>query len=351
MSLIAYRHVEDCCAVAATTLVLYDHMRTFARETDLIWGQRISSTTIVFHLNRWLGFTWAVTNLVSVFVPIRTLALHRIQSLHCSDHSSPLYSLGRIFNNSRACNQWWKLVFIRNGVLTESGSRRNKCRVPRVLIYAYSQHTNSWIIHSWVLHVALHSCFHHGQMWRKPHFLFWPFEEPNMKQAYVDDVSFVQRIDIVAVAVSTRACLLVADLLVILLTWARTFRSNRKPDSGNARMNSLSTLLLRDGTLYFIILSALNILNLVGIVTASFNYATSFVTPLYCIIVSHFLLDLRGLAQMSQEVSNDNYAVSSHMSNAASLPVFKTIDSTSSRVDLFDTDRHLNWREEEEKAM
>ncbi|EMD34572.1 hypothetical protein CERSUDRAFT_97167 [Gelatoporia subvermispora B] len=59
----------------------------------------------------------------------------------------------------------------------------------------------------------------------------------------------------------------------------------------------LATMMLRDGTIYFLALLALNIIQIVGWTTNSFIYAaTAFETPLSSMIVSRFLMDLRRAA-------------------------------------------------------
>lgn len=56
-----------------TALVAYDHIGTVAQEVQLIWGHRINSTVVLFHLNRWLIMIWVPVTLILAFSPLETL--------------------------------------------------------------------------------------------------------------------------------------------------------------------------------------------------------------------------------------------------------------------------------------
>ncbi|EMD31610.1 hypothetical protein CERSUDRAFT_119654 [Gelatoporia subvermispora B] len=62
-----------------------------------------------------------------------------------------------------------------------------------------------------------------------------------------------------------------------------------------------ATLLLRDGTLYFIGLLSINLLNIVGKTTNVYIYADGFSIPLSSIIITRFFLNLRQLAHGSPD--------------------------------------------------
>ena len=49
----------------------------------------------------------------------------------------------------------------------------------------------------------------------------------------------------------TRVCAIVSDLLVIIITWWRTYAMKREADRLHIKA-SLASLLLRDGTIYFV---------------------------------------------------------------------------------------------------
>ncbi|OCH87052.1 hypothetical protein OBBRIDRAFT_736855, partial [Obba rivulosa] len=53
-------------------LVLYDHATTLSREIEFIWRRQWNSVTLLYYLNRWTTFIWAVEQLTGVFVHLDT---------------------------------------------------------------------------------------------------------------------------------------------------------------------------------------------------------------------------------------------------------------------------------------
>ncbi|EMD36940.1 hypothetical protein CERSUDRAFT_105978, partial [Gelatoporia subvermispora B] len=52
--------VESYCTVASSALLLYDHLTTFSREVEFIWGRSFNSVTMLFYFNRWINFASAI---------------------------------------------------------------------------------------------------------------------------------------------------------------------------------------------------------------------------------------------------------------------------------------------------
>ncbi|OCH88713.1 hypothetical protein OBBRIDRAFT_66979 [Obba rivulosa] len=63
----------NCCSAAASTLVLYYHLSTLVDEVDLMHGNKFSSVTVLFYLNRWSIIAWAAINLTTTFNPLAEL--------------------------------------------------------------------------------------------------------------------------------------------------------------------------------------------------------------------------------------------------------------------------------------
>ncbi|OCH84820.1 hypothetical protein OBBRIDRAFT_763771 [Obba rivulosa] len=61
------------CIVAGSTLAFFDHASTVTREIELIWSQKFSAVALLFHLNRWALFLWAINNLSIDFLPLATI--------------------------------------------------------------------------------------------------------------------------------------------------------------------------------------------------------------------------------------------------------------------------------------
>ncbi|EKM50292.1 uncharacterized protein PHACADRAFT_201131 [Phanerochaete carnosa HHB-10118-sp] len=93
---------------------------------------------------------------------------------------------------------------------------------------------------------------------------------------------------------TTRGSLILADAIVLILTWIKTFRHWR--NARRLKMKaSLTTCLLRDGTMYFIALLALNIAQLL-----TFNFSdtditiiNALITTLPLMLISRFIINLR----------------------------------------------------------
>ncbi|KAI1791541.1 hypothetical protein LXA43DRAFT_1061301 [Ganoderma leucocontextum] len=105
------------------------------------------------------------------------------------------------------------------------------------------------------------------------------------------------------VVIMDRVSTILADTLLIAITWKLL------PDSGIVNYNNtrgdttkikgLASIMLRNGIMYFVVLSILNILHLVltqvsvVVSTGGLSYISAFTPPLSSILVSHFLLDLQ----------------------------------------------------------
>jgi len=57
--------IVNCCGIASASLVFYDQLCMLPHEIELMWGRRFSSVTLLFYLNRWATFIWAVTILLN----------------------------------------------------------------------------------------------------------------------------------------------------------------------------------------------------------------------------------------------------------------------------------------------
>jgi len=95
----------------------------------------------------------------------------------------------------------------------------------------------------------------------------------------------------------SRASTIASDLMVLLVTWWQLRWASRV--SGQSRNGSaVATLLLRDGTSYFVLFLLINIAQIIAqvMLTESFNPIPSFMLPMTCIVVSRLILNLRRLS-------------------------------------------------------
>ncbi|CCM06725.1 uncharacterized protein FIBRA_09019 [Fibroporia radiculosa] len=99
---------------------------------------------------------------------------------------------------------------------------------------------------------------------------------------------------------------MISEIIVIAVTWKNTFQGWRVASRGAIDASTL-TVILRDGTIYFIFLLILNILEVVTaapLVSESVfgGYVTLFLIPMACILISRFLLNLRRISASGREM-------------------------------------------------
>ncbi|KAH9846947.1 hypothetical protein C2E23DRAFT_890400 [Lenzites betulinus] len=93
---------------------------------------------------------------------------------------------------------------------------------------------------------------------------------------------------------NARSCVIVTDVLVLVITWWRTYGTRKAAAEANIKV-SLSTLILRDGTTYFLVLLAMNTLHIALTVSVRFTWIIALEEPLTTVLVSRFLLNLRAV--------------------------------------------------------
>ncbi|RPD78585.1 hypothetical protein L226DRAFT_297615 [Lentinus tigrinus ALCF2SS1-7] len=101
------------------------------------------------------------------------------------------------------------------------------------------------------------------------------------------------------IVVIARVPLIVADMVLIYITWARLSGLATLRDIRQSKRLSLSDVLCRDGTMYFVVLFVLNILHLVFSINAitvegnGASYVAEFTASITAILISCFLLELQ----------------------------------------------------------
>ncbi|EIW61279.1 uncharacterized protein TRAVEDRAFT_44095 [Trametes versicolor FP-101664 SS1] len=260
VSLYAENFVEACCDFTAFTLIFYEYLITIDREIDQVWGRRFTGATALFWLNRYL----ALLKYPVYIVAHQALSDMRYTRLVC--HAVNIYSMvvqilpyvvWTAFSTLRIyaiCGNSWKmalLVLIPGSVQIASN------------IYLYSQT-------SAINYPLPIGCF---AEWLIP-------TEIYVRRAYG------------SVLIATRASVIVNNVLVIALTWWKTYGIRKLVAQANMKV-SLSTLLLRDGTIYFLLLFIMSIFHIVFSLTERFTYTLTLEEPLTAILVSRFLLNLR----------------------------------------------------------
>ncbi|KAI0684482.1 hypothetical protein C8T65DRAFT_702085 [Cerioporus squamosus] len=124
----------------------------------------------------------------------------------------------------------------------------------------------------------------------------------------------------VRLVVISRGPLIIANILLIWITWTKLSRGALR--SVQHKRLSLSDILFRGGIIYFVILFILNTLHLVFTVTflagSSYNEASLlsiFIAPITTILISRFLLELQESSQRVVRIDSDDPLHSSRDSN------------------------------------
>jgi len=271
--------VGSCCIVAGSTLVFYDHARTLQKEYQFIWGRKLSIVTIIFQLNRWTTLAWAVINLFGSFHPLITLSSCLSAYVVSYVNAIILWIVWAVFSAVRVYaisgGKWWLAVVVCALSLVPAATN------------AYQDFGASWyqIDTLPLMGTVCVSGFN---------------TSPGSLLGYI---------------LGTRICVIVADTIVLLVTIFTTYGMKKDADRNNMT-TPLATLLLKDGTLHFLVLILLSILNIVGDLTNIFSdMIYNFSTPLQSIIITHFLLGLRRTASASEIDSMDHSQTSSHRSS------------------------------------
>ncbi|KAH9848729.1 hypothetical protein C2E23DRAFT_738700 [Lenzites betulinus] len=168
-----------------SALLAYDHLLTFSGEVQFVWGRKFSGATVIFLLNRY------ITLFNKILLPISTF--------------------------------WWPNQTDKN------------CAAPIILTEIFT------VIAYFV--VAVFSALRVYAIWNKD----WrPFLLVLVIALTVPATNMVLT-ERSIVSISTHSCAIAADLLVLVLTWIKTYEIKKLASSLRSEA-TFSTLLLRDGT-------------------------------------------------------------------------------------------------------
>ncbi|EMD38314.1 hypothetical protein CERSUDRAFT_64576 [Gelatoporia subvermispora B] len=240
-------------------MILFDHALSLGQEVRVMRGRNISSVTLLFHVNRWLTFIYALTGILFL-VNWNVLPVSSTISALSDVCDILLYVVWAIFSAIRVYalsrGQW--LLALCVFALSFVPAATN----------VYNRVTTEIVVVT-VPFVGL-TC---------------------------TDVSKLSEDANIHFIIATRVCVMVSDIVVLLVTWMQTWTTRRAADRANID-SPIATMLLRDGDA----LLALNVLQIVGFITNVFVYAVQvFITPLSAIIISHFLMNLRDAGTMPHD--------------------------------------------------
>ncbi|KAI0351094.1 hypothetical protein OH77DRAFT_968479 [Trametes cingulata] len=228
------------CGIAVAALLLYDALLCIDREWRLIWRKPRSVASALYFVNRYLPIVWNVLPLFTIYV--------------VSDKVCPALIWSEIVVSCVSLLGPAVFAFLRMYAL--SGKSKVLSGVTLVLSLA-------------------------------------PF---------LVTISVVYRESItealVSLTLASRTSLVLANLLVVAVTWRTTLRSVQMLRDA-LQQPSLHQVLLQSGSIYFCTLTALYTLDValearqISSAGSGGSYVTVFLDPLASILNSRFLLDLR----------------------------------------------------------
>ncbi|OSD08502.1 hypothetical protein PYCCODRAFT_1448716 [Trametes coccinea BRFM310] len=253
------------CGIAAVALLLYETYVTFEREYKHIWRRNASAATWIFTFNRYL-----VIALYAFLVP---------GAFTISDASCP--PLVRI----------WQVLNILPYVVWAAFSS----------LRAFALLNRAWHISLLIAMLSLAPVWIY--IYRDVHQFAENFPPPtNCIAVPKYSIELDRQLTVVA-----RVCLILSDILVLCVTWTKTYGIVRLArEHGVDRSLSVSKVLLRDGSTYFTVWTILNTLHIVGTYVQSVQYLTTFTEAFTSILVSRFILNLREVASAPSPEDEDD---------------------------------------------
>ncbi|OCH87296.1 hypothetical protein OBBRIDRAFT_827808 [Obba rivulosa] len=268
--------VPDIILISGTTaaamLVLHDHMCSLWQEVEFMWGRKWTSVTVLFYLNRWGIFVWALLQVVLM--------------------------INKTTSSSSSC---MILGFFQVAIITLLDV--TWAAFSAVRIYAISG--GRWCLAALVISLNIVS--------------IGMFLNLNVSQVSVSldctgtffgkdqCMSFCE--GGIMSSLTSQICTLVAllsDFTVLLITCYKTY-AIRGVTMLNRSNTTLGTALLRDGTVYF----CASVLSTVTMISARYSGnahmapMSAFYQPCQSIIMSHFLMNLRQAANDTQDDTLD----------------------------------------------
>ncbi|KAJ3554286.1 hypothetical protein NM688_g3191 [Phlebia brevispora] len=279
-------YVNSYCNYALTALVVYEYLLVLPSEIRLWKGRWTGSTWLLF-LNRYLLF----------FLynhPNNRVANARDPTQGCK------LAIGL---NEAACILQLILFAVFSALRVYAIADRNRVfSILILLLYAFPIGSEMILFSTASVTTAHYRIFGYqcNEAWT------WSFAE---WQAF--DKSHLQSYAAVYV---TRISVIIADILCVLATWRKAISfSGYTP---------LIWVILRDGTIYFLLLLAMNVTQMV-LETISF-FANTNVTPIATfifvltpILTSRFLLNLREIGQEHQLANRSSFRVSTAIGSFA----------------------------------
>ncbi|KAI0078676.1 hypothetical protein K474DRAFT_1742944 [Panus rudis PR-1116 ss-1] len=276
--------VANYSHIAVTALFFYEYLITFTREVNQIWypchRRKVTGSTVLFFVNRYSAFMQRVLGIL-VILPWPGLNSNvcltiRFNSVECFGGLTVIFSSCKIIewtsNTLLEISYIIIAVFfaLRVYAITMADWRPAVIVLilglvlPSAVMYQQSVTTYFVLPPGSLLKGSVRSTFH--------------------QPAPADSKSIV--------GIISRSILILADLFVIVITLFKTF--NVKMHASRAGVSApLISLLVRDGSLYFLAIMFMNLLDIVLLRTIGYGAIADMITTISSILISRFILNLR----------------------------------------------------------
>ncbi|RDX54020.1 hypothetical protein OH76DRAFT_1469432 [Lentinus brumalis] len=268
-------YTSGYCYLAASVLFIYDTLITLDREVACFWNPRRSGASLLFFANKWISMT----------LYVMTLSEHAsFPSNKCSSFVIAAQAMVVL-----QFVPWAAFSALRAYVLSRS-------KPLGLLILALS-----------LVPVAANLVLYGYQITGVTFAPFGCLETDSTSSALNLRVVFASRIPPI-----------VADVLLIYITWTKLKNWGALRNIQQSKRLSLSDILFRGGTIYFALIFILNVLHVILTATAvagngntGESVVTTFTGPVTSILVLRFLLDLQEANQMVVRLEPDDPSRSS----------------------------------------
>ncbi|KZT67926.1 hypothetical protein DAEQUDRAFT_728425 [Daedalea quercina L-15889] len=274
--LLSSQLTQSCVNGVVIAFLLYDYVLTFGNEFDIIWCRRgpVVSRVVLFLLRLCILGT-AITVLLFSYA---------------SEYATSVKSCSAVYDSATVFTLLANLVIaaittIRAYAVTCSG------RVVAIVTLALS--IMPFVLDAYILSRTSYEIV---------------AVESSLTCAISVDLSTSMNI-IITLALSI--CNTLADVVVIVATWVCTWQTIRLQGWGHRwTRRSITWLLLRDGTVYFLAVFCLNLIDCVaGVSSNSLSYLANLITPLQLVLLSRLLINLREASErdMYMQSQYDEY--------------------------------------------
>ncbi|KAI0695046.1 hypothetical protein C8T65DRAFT_833272 [Cerioporus squamosus] len=287
-SYIAIRY-NYSCSIAAAALLIYDYFITLEPEVGLFWtGASVTAAPILFYATRYLGLLSLLLGRVKAAPHI---SLESCQALvkagsivdYLPDIPVGAFSGLRVFALSKGNWTISLIVFMLSIVPLGTNLSLFNMGLTGTInpIHGCAARTETLTLEKTII------C-----------------ELKSLPPKSFSDVESS------AVSVVTNAALILANAIIITVTWKTLeIRSLRKQFSREFR-RGFASILLWNGTIYFVAILSLTVLNVIFSVTSIFGAGGSalgvLIQPLMSILVWRFMIDLQGANQSALKLDSDD---------------------------------------------